>query len=137
MDLSFREKSLWLVLVGLLAAFGFYFWLAFQTTSVDVGPAQAGVFVGAVVLLVIVQVIGHLVIVLFDRRDDTDERDRLIERQGERIGSFVLASGVFVALCTAVAVPGNFACAHVLLASWVIAQAVEIAAQLWYYRRGV
>ena len=137
MDLSFQEKSLWLVLASLVAAFGSYFWLALRTAPVDVGPAQAGLFVGAVVLLVIAQVVGHLVIAVFDRRDATDERDRLIALRGERLGGFILAAGVFLSLCTAVAVPGNFACAHVLLASWVIAQCVEIAARLWHYRRGV
>ena len=137
MDLSFQEKSLWLVMTSLVAVFAIYFWLALKTAAVDVGAAQAGLFIGAVVLLVIAQIVGHLLIVMVDRRDDTDERDRLIALKGERVGGYVLATGVFCALCTALVVPGNFAVAHVLLASWVIAQCVEIAAQLWYYRRGV
>ena len=137
MDLSFHEKSLWLVMTSLVAVFAFYFGLALKTAAVDVGPAQAGLFIAAVVLLVIAQIAGHLLIVLVDRRDDTDERDRLIALKGERIGGYVLATGVFAALCTALVVPGNFATAHVLLASWVVAQVVEYAAQLWYHRRGV
>jgi hypothetical protein len=136
-DLSFREKSLWLVLASLVACFAFYFGTVPSPMPVDLGPTQVALFIGAVVLLVIAQVVGHLVIVLFDRRDATDERGRLIELKGERIGAYVLATGVFLALSTAVVVPGNFACSHVLLASWVIAQVVEIAAQLGYHRLGV
>jgi hypothetical protein len=137
MGLSFQEKSLWLVMTSLVAAFAFYFTLALKVVTPDVNPAQAGLFVAAVVLLVIAQVVGHLLIVIVDRRDDTDERDRIIALEGGRVGGFVLATGVFLALCTAVAVPGNFATAHVLLASWVVAQVAEIGVQLWHYRRGV
>ncbi len=136
MDLSFQEKSLWLVLVSLGVVFAGYFALALPLRTADVNPAQVGLFVAAVVVLVIAQVVGHLLVALVDRDDRTDERDRLIALKGMRNAGYVLATGVFLALCTAVLTTGNFATAHVLLASWVIAQMVEIASQLWYYRRG-
>lgn len=138
MDLSFQEKSLWLVLASLAGVFGGYFALALPLRTADVNAAQVGLFVGAVVVLVIAQIVGHLIVALAGDADDrSDERDRLIALKGVRNAGYVLATGVFLALCTAVATTGNFATAHVLLASWVIAQMVEIASQLWYYRRGV
>ncbi len=81
MDLSFREKSLWLVLLSLATI--------------------------------------------------------LIELKGTRNASYVLATGVFFAICAALFVDGNFVVTHVLLGFWVIAHLVEIASQLVLYRRGV
>jgi hypothetical protein len=81
-------------------------------------------------------VAGHAVIALLDRRTETDERDRSIELKGGRYGSYVLATGVFFALCTALMTEGNAVMAHVLLGAWVLAQGVEIISQLVMYRRG-
>jgi hypothetical protein len=141
MSMSFQEKSLWVSLTGLLVAFGAYFYLAYLTMmstpmAKDVGPAQAVLFMGVTAILVIILVAGHVVIALLDRRPETDERDRSIELRGERYGSYVLATGVFFALCTAVMTEGNAVMAHVLLGSWVLAQGVEIVAQLVMHRRG-
>jgi hypothetical protein len=145
-DLSFREKSLWLMIVSLVIAFGFYFTNALrahfalarrgEAGALTVTAAQVGLFVVAVVLSVVLAVLGHVLIAIIDRRGETDERDRLISLKGERNGSFVLATGVFCSLCLAVFTPGNFVFTHVLLAFWVLAQLVEYGSQLVLYRRG-
>jgi heme/copper-type cytochrome/quinol oxidase subunit 2 len=136
MDLSFREKSLWLMLVALVASFGFYFATVLPPSAADVLPHQVILFVIAVVMLVIMQIVGHIFIAIVDRRAETDERDRLIELKGTRNASYVLASGVFVALCAAMVTDGNFVFTHLLLASWVLAQVVEIGSQLFLHQRG-
>lgn len=141
MNLSFQEKSLWLMFVSLVGVYGFYFYFAFVTVlptdaAVDVMPHQVVLFVLAVVMLVIMQIVGHIVIAIVDRRTETDERDRLIELKGTRIAAYVLATGVFLALCAALLTNGNFVFTHVLLGFWVLAQLVEIGSQLFLYRRG-
>lgn len=138
MGLSFQEKSLWLMFVSLVGVFGFYFGavLMLPAFSVDVMPHQVVFFMLAVVLLVIAQIAGHIVIAIVDRRTQTDERDRLIQLKGATIGSYVLATGVFLALCAALLTKGNFVFTHVLLAFWVLAQLVETGSQLFLYRRG-
>ena len=141
MSMTFQEKSLWVTLAGLLVAFGGYFYSAYLTilptpASKDVMPHQAGLFIGATALLVFILVAGHIVVALLDRRTDPDERDRSIELRAGRCGSLVLATGVFIALCTALMTEGNAIMAHVLLGFWVIAQSVEIVFQLVLYRRG-
>lgn len=141
MSMSFQEKSQWVTLVALLVAFSGYIksaWLVLLDPPVvrDIGPAQAGLFLSATFLLVIILVAGHIVISMFDRDTETDERDRQIELKGERWGSFVLASGVFATLCVAVNTEGNAIMAHVLLGSWVLAQIVETLSQIIMYRRG-
>jgi hypothetical protein len=141
MNLSFQEKSLWLMFVSLVGAFAFYFYFALGTVlpveaAVDVMPHQVALFVVAVVMLVVIQIVGHIVIAIADRRTETDERDRLIALKGTRNAACVLATGVFLALCAALVTQGNFIFTHVLLAFWVLAQLVEIGSQLFLYRRG-
>lgn len=136
MDLSFQEKSLWLMFVSLVGGFGFYLVTVLPTDTVNVMPHQVVFFVLAVVMLVIMQIVGHIVIAIVDRHTETDERDRLIELKGTRNAAYVLATGVFLALCAALLTEGNFVFTHVLLGFWVLAQLVEIGSQLFLYRRG-
>ena len=136
MNLSFQEKSLWLVFLSLLAFFGFYFARALPGAGRDVLPGQVALFVGATVALVVAQVVGHLVIAIMDRRTDADERDGRIALKGIRNGAYVLATGVFLALCAGLVTEGNFVFTHVLLGMWVLAQLVQTGSQLWLYRRG-
>ncbi len=138
--MTFQEKSLWTTLAGLLLASAAYAWFAYTTVlqvpaAKDVLPHQAALFMLTTVLLVVVLVAGHVAIALFERRPGTDERDRWIALKGSRNGSYALACGVFLALCTAVVTEGNAIMAHVLLGSWMLAQAVEIVSQLALYRR--
>lgn len=141
MSMTFQERSLWVTLVGLVIAFGGYFYSAYSTflptpAAKDVLPHQAGLFIGATVLLVLILVAGHIAIAVLDRRSEPDERDLSIELRAGRGGSFVLATGVFLALCTALMTEGNAIMAHVLLGFWVMAQGVEIVSRLVLYRRG-
>lgn len=138
--MTFNEKSQWIMLVGLLIAFGIFFqssYLVFLAApeAKDIIAPQAFLFMGATALLVTIIVIGHIVIFMFNQDDSTDERDQLIELKGERYGSWVLAVGVFFSLWTAVYTEGNAAMAHVLLGSWVLAQMVENLSQIIMYRR--
>lgn len=135
MDLSFKEKSLWVMLISLVSGFGFYFWTVMPLDAVNVRPNQVLMFILAVALLVAIQIVGHILIAIVDLRMETDERDQLIELKGTRNAAYVLASGVFLSLCVGLFTEGNFVFTHVLLAFWVLSQVVEIGSQLILYRR--
>lgn len=134
--MSFHEKSLWLMSVSLLAFAGLYFGMTLPQSGADVMPHQMVRFVGALILMVVTQVIGHVAIAIGDRRSTTDERDRLIELRGRRNGSYVLAVGVSISILTALATKGNFLFTHLLLAFWIFAQVVEYVSQIVLHRRG-
>ncbi len=136
MILSFREKSLWLMFVSLAGCFGFYFVRVLPTDTVNVMPQHVVFFVVVVVMLVVMQIVGHAVIAIVDRHTETDERDQMVNLKGTRNAAYVLATGVFLALCTALLTEGNFVFVHVLLGFWVLAQLVELGSQLFLYRRG-
>jgi hypothetical protein len=136
MDLTYREKSLWLMGIALLVVFGLYFSWVLPAAESNVVPRQIGLFIVAIVLLVVLQVAGHAVMAAIDRRVEPDERDRFISLISERNGSVVLAIGVSVSLFLAVSTDGNFLFTHVLLAFWVLSTLASIATSLWLYRRG-
>ena len=148
MNLSFKEKSLWLMLISLLVAFGIYFGITLpehfalahspeRERALWMTLAHASRFAVAVGVLVLLSVVGHTLIALIDRRTETDERDRLISLIGARNGGVVLACAVFFALVAAVHTHGNFIFAHVLMLGWVAAELINIGTQLWLHRRGV
>lgn len=144
--MSFREKSLWVMLSALgLAAFFYGHAVAYvshdQFESVPwremtVQTPMVVMFHIAVAVLVAFAIFGHLVIVLFDQRTTEDERDRLIALKGARVGGVMLALGVFFALWLAVICTGNFWFTQLLLGFWVLAQMCDYAAQLWLQRKG-
>jgi hypothetical protein len=144
--MSFREKSLWVMLAAIaLAAFFYGHAVAyvshdqFETVPWQAMKVQAPMVVMfhvAVAGLVAFAILGHLIIVLFDRRTEEDERDRLIALKGAQVGSMVLAVGVFFALWLAVVSTGNFWFTQLLLGFWVLAQMADYAVQLWLQRRG-
>ena len=145
MSLSFREKSLWVMMLALvLAAFFYGHALAYVShEQFETVPWQAMrvqmpmvvMFHIAVAVLVGFAVLGHLIIVLFDRRTKEDERDRLIALKGAHVGGIVLAVGVFLSLYLAVASTGNFWFIQLLLSFWILAQLSDYATQLWIHRR--
>lgn len=135
-DLSFQEKSLWLMGGSLVAVFALYFATVLPIAAVDVMPHHVVRFILAIVFLVVLQIAGHIVIAIVDRRSGKDERDTLIQLKGMRNAGYVLATGVFFALCAAIIWDGNFVFTHVLLGFWVAAQLVEIVSQLVMYRQG-
>lgn len=144
--MSFREKSLWVMLLAIaLSAFFYGHAVAyvnheqFETVpwqAMKVHAPMVLMFHIAVAVLVVFAILGHLVIVLFDRRTEEDERDRLIALKGSRVGGLVLATGVFLALWLAVASNGNFWFTQVLLGFWVLAQMMDYVVQLILHRRG-
>ena len=145
MNLTFKEKSLWLMLFGLLAFSTFYSYSTYQVNqliqpnsawlAMVVLPQMVGLFIAATVLLVIISIVGHIVIALLDKRSDEDERDRLIELKGERVGGYVLVHGVFFSLCLSIISSGNFVFTHLLLGFWVLSQMANYATQIIIYRK--
>jgi hypothetical protein len=133
---SFREKSLWLMFVSLVAVFAFYFATVLPSNAAHVEPSHVALFTLAVGMLVIIAVLGHIVIAIANPRTATDERDRLIGLEGKRNGSYVMVAGVCLALCASLFDTSTFVLTHVLLGFWVLAQLVEIGSQLILLRQG-
>jgi hypothetical protein len=83
-NLSYREKSLYASLAVELIVYGPYFFLHRQNSVNKVA--------GMIIAIIVLQIILQSIIAAFTRNRITDERDRLIELRGYRVGYFTLAS---------------------------------------------
>ncbi len=139
MSASFEEKSVWIQLLSLFLVMGGYFVVAARMWDAGVTPIAAYVplFAGAVVLLVVVQVAGHIVAAITSRQTGADERDRLIGWRAESNAAWILGVGVLLAIGGLAMSIDNLWVAHLLLAAMLLSELTKYALQLAYYRLGV
>lgn len=139
MNASFEEKSVWIQLTSLLVSLGTYFVIAghLLSSGIDVLPVYVPLFIVAVVVIVLVNITGHIVVAVADGSTNRDERDRLIGWRAESHSSWILGGGVILAiLCLILSVEAVWV-AHLLLLSLFVAEVVKYVLQLVYYRRGL
>ncbi|MBL0921242.1 MAG: hypothetical protein IBJ10_03830 [Phycisphaerales bacterium] len=139
MGMSFEERSVWVQAVAMLIVLGGYFVIAGVMMSRGVGVLAAYVplFIGAVVLMVAVLVVGHVAAALLSRDRRADERDRLIGWRAEASSSWLVGAGVIVGIGCMVAGMNDVWVAHLLLGSMFLSETLKYALQIVYYRRGV
>lgn len=140
-DLS-TEVPLLVSLIGVLTIFGNYFYFVF--TNPDDIRAGLLQFVGAVVLLIIIEVVTYSLVAAGGSGVETDERDRAIKRAASRWGYGVLVAGVWVLIGQLVldvvferVVLGGYLTANLLFLVFIAAELAELLARLMYYRLGI
>jgi EamA domain-containing membrane protein RarD len=136
--LSYREKSLYASLAAELLVYGPYFFLAKHTSVNNV--------LGMIVAIIVLQIILQSIIAAFTRNRVTDERDRLIELRGYRVGYLTLASlmvigvGLLWVHTSVETLPVNRMGLHflnVFLGMLVIADITKTVTQIASYRRAL
>lgn len=141
--MSFREKSAWIMLITLVVmtvAFTLHttprWWLA-----ADPSPFVFQILMMAIGAFVGIVVVAHIVVAILAPRDATapkDERERLIELKSTAVAAYVYVfltlGGVFVALHMVNAT--SVGMGYLLLYSFVVAEIVNYALRVYYYRRG-
>jgi hypothetical protein len=136
LPLTYREKSLWILLVSTSAIYAWYF---VRAIAIGAGrPWQVGsLFVEAVILLIVLQIIGSIVLLARSRPERKDERDRRILELSMRNSYIFLVLGAWLALGTAAFSLGAFWTVHAMLFVLVVTDLVLWASQLFYYRHGI
>ena len=142
MNMSFEEKSTWASLAIILFVFVGYFSQVFEgisTGSLDKADIT-GLFFGAIVTVIVMEIILHIVITVFNVKDadqSRDERDRLFSMKAGNISGWVLGFGVLVIAAQAFMKDLNALwVANLLLFIVFVSQIVSYALKLFYYRRG-
>jgi hypothetical protein len=146
MNMSFREKSIWISLISTLLIFGDYFLNVIALANLSEAVAKT-----AIVLIIIVEIIFQTVLALNNHKAanlGADERDKLFEYKGNNFGYTVLVIGVLLTLGRMVSLEISpefieqfkvlnipFLTAHILLFSFILSEVVRFSAQLYYYRR--
>lgn len=151
MDLSFQEKSIWVSVVTIVVVFAYYFASLFGAPEVMTPIETVVRFIGAVAILVIIEIVLHVLIAVMDVKGaeahgEVDERDRLVVNKASRNAYFVLCISVFALIGHFIASEMmNYAgpdvtpimSANLLLLAIVLAEIVNFSSQLFYYRRGI
>jgi hypothetical protein len=139
--LSYREKSLYATLFIELAVYLPYFFLH--------GQNSVGKVAGMIAAIILLQIVAQSIIAALTRNRVTDERDRLIELRGYRVGYFTFASLMALGLAALwfhVHILGNFHPEHfnmglhflsVFFGILVIADITRTVVQLVAYRRAL
>jgi len=144
-DLSFREKSILGSLIATVCVSIGYFTLAVPLLLQE-NPSYldfVGPVIGAVVLLIVVQIVYAILIAISSREEPRDERDRLIDLRAARLGYVTLSYGVAALIVGLAVAPlvGRWASPlvvlHALMLLSTVAEVVKFAAQFVYYRCSV
>jgi hypothetical protein len=139
--MSFQEKSNALMLGLIVVIYGGYFAVVgnrlIDTPAEDI--AYEGIMLATVLALVVLSIGGHLLIATTGSRDAnrSDERDRLIDLQGEWVGGFALGTGAVIGIVLATSEVDNFWIANVLLAAMVLSEIITAVSKLVLYRWAV
>lgn len=140
--MSFREKRAWVTLVTLVFVL-LLFWLHIPPTRMLRPDSELWVL--HVLLLMIatfvtIRIIAHIVMAVRaprDARTPKDERERLIELKGTAVAWYVFVilslGGIFVTIHLGA---NEIGLGFVVLLSYVIAEIVNCAMRIYYYRRG-
>jgi len=139
MNLSYREQSIWGSLAITLIVYGYYFATVFsgaQPSQID--RTALARLIGAVFVIVVIEIAYHILIALKSKVEPKDERDILIETKAYRNAYLLLVADLFMLMGTVVVFGLTpLLTVNLMLLSVVISEIVKYLTQLFFYRRGI
>ncbi len=136
--MTFMEKSSWVVLVvGVPTLLGYLVVIVPQVLS---GPLQdvawVAPMIAAIVAFVVANIAGHVVAAASNPREAelNDERDREIDRFGERVGAWPLVAGSIAGLVLAMAKVDQFWIANAIFLGGLAGSLLSSIAKIAAYR---
>jgi len=135
--MAYREKSAWITVISLVAIYGYYLLVALSERAK--GADLVWKLAGAVVLVIVVQIVLTILATIFSPRDarvPEDEREKLFVLKGMRNAHFVLAFAVVAAIAAALLGRDRYALANGLFFALVAADVTKATTQIVLYRRG-
>lgn len=139
--MSFREKSAWVTLITLIVlsiTFALHVphpWTLRPAPS----PFLFHVLVMAIIAFIAIEVVAHVVIAIFSPQDvrvPKDERERLIELKSIAVAAYVYAFLSLGSVFTIHVGANEIGVGYMVLLSFVVAEIVNYALRIYYYRRG-
>ncbi len=79
MDITFKEKSLWVQIVAISIVFGSYSLSLGHKITESLSSMPIPHYIWLVVALVVLNILGHILAAALDKPEREDERDKLIE----------------------------------------------------------
>lgn len=137
--MSFREKSAWVTLIAILLVSVLFFLHGPDVLSGDFDAWEVHLVGLCIAAFIVIEVVAYIVLFIRypkDARTPKDERERLIDLKATRLAAYVYVLGSFLAILSSVHAPSGPLVGFLVLAAFVIAEIVNYAARIIYYRRG-
>lgn len=137
--MSFREKSAWVTLIAILLVSLLFLTHGPRVFAGRVGAWELHLVAICIAAFLVIEVVAHVVLYWRnpkDARTPKDEREQLADLKATRLAAHVFVLGSFVAILASVHAPNAAIVGFVVLAAFVIAEVVNYAARIIYYRRG-
>lgn len=135
-NLSFQEKSLWICLLAEIVTYGLYYMNVLPPFNGNMRAPHIFQYFAYMGILLAFIVIGQVIIAAKYKEEPADERQQLIEMKADRVSSYILHTGIFLAIVVAMYVPGNFWFIHTINGIAVLTQMINQVQQLRAFRRG-
>jgi len=136
--MTFMEKSNWVVLVVAVPTLLVYMALVVpQVLGKPIAEVSwVGPMIFAIVGFIVANVLGNVAAAASNpgEADMNDERDREIDRFGERVGNWLIVVGSIAALALAMAMADHFWIANAIFLGGMAASIVSSAAKIAAYR---
>ncbi len=135
--MPFLEKSNWVVLVISLAMLCVYGGaMAAQVASrpiAEIDWVQPMIY--SIVIFIVANIVGNILVAMTNPKeaDRKDQRDRDIDRFGERIGNWVIIGGACAALVLAMADADRFWIAHAIYIAGIVAAGLSAVTKIVGY----
>ena len=137
--MSFREKRAWITLLALIGVV-VLFWLHIPPSQVLAPPRSIHLLMLMIATFIAIELVTYLVMRVRSPREartPLDEREQLIALKSTTVAFYVFAvlslGAIFVTLHTGA---NEVGIGFVVLQSFVIAEIVNYAMRIYYYRRG-
>jgi hypothetical protein len=95
---------------------------------------------GAIILMIVLQIVYAILVAMFSKKEDRDERDRLIEYKAYKVSylTLMVLGGLWVwALMSHIFTVGQLTSPGLILAVWFGVEGVRTGTQLVLHRIGV
>jgi hypothetical protein len=137
--MAFREKSAWIMALGMLLAGAFYFYSVARiwTETGQLPEPTLPLLIAYTVSIVVISVVGHIAIAIFAPKEaDTplDERERQIMIRSSHYSSIVLAIGLITSLGYYLALRDGDLLFYAVFASLMVCWIAEYVLQIVLYR---
>ncbi len=139
--MSFREKTHWVALIGLLLGFGWYFLCyPWDVANTRIGMlTSVWMLIPTTIIFLIPMIAGTAYFAIRSPKDANlkeDEREKTIHLKGTHAAYYPLVLGIWANVFALINGLSYGWSVNILMATLVLAELIRVGAQLYFCRRG-
>jgi len=137
--MSFREKSAWITLIAIVLVCTLFFLHGPEIFVPHPDPWTFHSLVACFSAFIVIKIAAQVVLYVRypkDARVPKDEREQVIDLKATRLAAYIYVLGTFLAVLTLHHGASGRAVGYFVMLAFVVAEVVNHAARIVYYRRG-